>query len=292
MTEQFTSMSRKVQLLVGFLVLSAVVAAWQLLGLVRFPGTLEAVVGQNVALEYPDDDTDRDGLADYDESYWNTDFQDPDSDGDGYKDGEEVASGHDPLLPGPDDKILGHSDENISERFASLVIAGLTEGSLKPDNPSFEKSVNSIVEDILDHRSLTLEQASIIIVPDTAENKRRYALASAQLLATLPDSIDLDLDPQNTSSDLYSFEGSAQKIAALAKELESLSVPKIWSDFHQRLVSTLRDLQRNYAAVEVATKTDDPIARILAANGVFGILLETIPDILNEYSEKILDDYR
>src|SRR3989344_7095974 len=41
-------------------------------------------------------DADQDGLSNQDESYWNTDFQNPDSDGDGFLDGEEVASGFDP----------------------------------------------------------------------------------------------------------------------------------------------------------------------------------------------------
>jgi hypothetical protein len=46
-------------------------------------------------------DTDGDGLSDYDELYvWLTNPTNPDSDGDTYTDGGEVAAGYDPLGPG------------------------------------------------------------------------------------------------------------------------------------------------------------------------------------------------
>ena len=45
-------------------------------------------------------DTDKDGLPDYMENLYGTDLNNPDTDGDGYKDGEEVESGYDPLLSG------------------------------------------------------------------------------------------------------------------------------------------------------------------------------------------------
>jgi len=45
-------------------------------------------------------DTDKDGLPDYMENLYGTDPNNPDTDGDGYKDGEEVESGYDPLISG------------------------------------------------------------------------------------------------------------------------------------------------------------------------------------------------
>jgi hypothetical protein len=56
-------------------------------------------------------DTDADGLPDYIENYYGTDPNNPDTDGDGYKDGEEVENGYDPLASGSAkldyDKLLG-----------------------------------------------------------------------------------------------------------------------------------------------------------------------------------------
>lgn len=45
-------------------------------------------------------DSDEDGLTDDVEAFYGTDKNNPDTDGDGYKDGEEVNNGYDPLLPG------------------------------------------------------------------------------------------------------------------------------------------------------------------------------------------------
>jgi hypothetical protein len=45
-------------------------------------------------------DTDKDGLPDYIENIYGTDLNNPDTDGDGYKDGEEVENGYNPLVPG------------------------------------------------------------------------------------------------------------------------------------------------------------------------------------------------
>jgi len=51
-------------------------------------------------------DRDQDGLTDEEEYMYGTDINNPDSDGDGYRDGVEVESGYDPLKPAPGDKIL------------------------------------------------------------------------------------------------------------------------------------------------------------------------------------------
>jgi hypothetical protein len=45
-------------------------------------------------------DSDDDGLSDDMEAFYKTDKNNPDTDGDGYKDGEEVENGYDPALPG------------------------------------------------------------------------------------------------------------------------------------------------------------------------------------------------
>src|SRR3990167_8261094 len=70
-----------------------------------------------------DADWDNDGLNNREESYWNTYPNDSDTDDDEYLDGEEVASGHDPLIPGPDDLLP--SNDNLTMRMSQLALAGL-----------------------------------------------------------------------------------------------------------------------------------------------------------------------
>jgi len=50
-------------------------------------------------------DSDHDGLSDAMELLYKTDPNNPDTDGDGYMDGDEVANGYDPLIKSPNDKI-------------------------------------------------------------------------------------------------------------------------------------------------------------------------------------------
>jgi hypothetical protein len=53
----------------------------------------------------PNEDADLDGLTTAEESLWRTDPNNADTDGDSYRDGEEVKAEHNPTIAGPDDKL-------------------------------------------------------------------------------------------------------------------------------------------------------------------------------------------
>lgn len=53
----------------------------------------------------PAGDDDGDGLSNADERLWGTSATNPNTDGDGFKDGEEVAARHNPTIPGPNDAL-------------------------------------------------------------------------------------------------------------------------------------------------------------------------------------------
>ncbi|HPA25335.1 MAG TPA: hypothetical protein PLK76_01070 [bacterium] len=57
-------------------------------------------INQNVVQDNINQDVDQDGLTDDWEKYYKTDVNNPDTDGDGYFDGDEVQNGYDPALPG------------------------------------------------------------------------------------------------------------------------------------------------------------------------------------------------
>src|SRR2546423_718695 len=52
-----------------------------------------------------DKDSDNDGLKDWEETLWKTDPHNPDTDGDGTPDGQEVKEGRNPSVKGPNDKL-------------------------------------------------------------------------------------------------------------------------------------------------------------------------------------------
>jgi hypothetical protein len=69
-------------------------------------------------------DTDADGLLDLDEHRYRTDPKNPDSDGDGFKDGEEVEKGYDPnSLPGTNDQNAAQTTTGSSNVLSLLGLA-------------------------------------------------------------------------------------------------------------------------------------------------------------------------
>src|SRR3989344_7523728 len=112
-------MTNKIKLFLVFLAVLAVISVFSFFDV--FTGT-KSVLFSNSIKQFPVDvvsDVDMDGLSDAEESYWNTDFQDPDTDKDGYLDGEEAASRHDPAKPGPDDSLVA---TNITQSVAELTM--------------------------------------------------------------------------------------------------------------------------------------------------------------------------
>ena len=59
------------------------------------------------------DDLDFDGLSGWEENLYKTDPENPDTDGDGYPDGEEVIAGYDPTKPAPYDKIESNTNTQL-----------------------------------------------------------------------------------------------------------------------------------------------------------------------------------
>lgn len=74
-------------------------------------------------------DSDNDGLKDWEEELYHTNPRNPDTDGDGYLDGEEVDSGHNPLIKAPGDKLVFYplplgEKYNITEKILSEEVIG------------------------------------------------------------------------------------------------------------------------------------------------------------------------
>lgn len=53
----------------------------------------------------PTGDNDGDGLPNSEEQVWGTNLNNPDTDGDGFRDGDEVRARHNPTIPGPNDLL-------------------------------------------------------------------------------------------------------------------------------------------------------------------------------------------
>lgn len=280
-------MPKKIRFIIGFL---AVVAVGFVLVGIRFVNSTilqndrVAFLG-NTDFEAPDIDADKDGLNDIEESYWNTDFQDSDTDDDGFLDGEEVASGHNPLKPGPDDMLPGVPvPQNLTNKMSSLVVAGLAEGSLKQGSTGRESSVNLVVDDLVQQADVNFgvsRTISVRIVPDDKAFQSAYHEAITPILDRL---IRL-LEPAaivKLSSEI-ALNDAATNLKTLAQAAQEIAVPKSLIDQHLNLVYQLRVIARGYELI--ATGDRDPLQAMFALQMVSNVMTEQLPETMGTVFE-------
>lgn len=106
-------------------------------------------------------DTDKDGLKDWEEAIYHTDPAKADTDKDGTKDGDEIAMNRDPLIKGPKDQLATSTDEIanspyllpnnltglLAEKFGVNVIVPKLSGSQRPLD--LEGIANQITDETL-----------------------------------------------------------------------------------------------------------------------------------------------
>lgn len=243
-------------------------------------------------------DADQDGLSDNDESYWETDFKNPDTDKDGFLDGEEITSGHDPTKPGPDDIQLSLKT-NLSEKITDLAIAGLIEGSLKPGSPDYDKSLSDIAEYAINDTLSNLlppDLSGLAIVDSSKENQNSYAKKTKEILRQLiqtannqaiqMESSDRPLFPDEEFDNEpdESFLKISGEFKDIYKQALQIAVPDIWRDFHLSLLTTLYQLAETNRIIAQPTK--DPIAATIAYN-IWGTAYENIPNLLQSFSDML-----
>lgn len=98
----------------------------------------------------PTDDDDSDGLNNADEALWGTNPANPDTDADGFLDGQEVANNFNPTIPSPNDKLpegfqpgqqltpLAEAPVQVEQFFAEgLDLSGGTENLTEKYNQQF-----------------------------------------------------------------------------------------------------------------------------------------------------------
>jgi hypothetical protein len=79
-------------------------------------------------LKLEESDYDGDGLSERMELNFHTDLANPDTDGDGYKDGQEVVNGYDPLNPEPGAKLVKRIEVNLKQQKLGYYLGGVRLG--------------------------------------------------------------------------------------------------------------------------------------------------------------------
>ncbi|MDP3792902.1 MAG: hypothetical protein Q8Q89_04220 [bacterium] len=288
-------MPKKLKIFFVFLAAFAVVSVFSFFDV--FTGVRSASFFESAKSLPPlETDSDKDGLTDSEESYWDTDFLNPDTDGDGFLDGEEVASRHDPNKPSPDDKLLAI---NLTQNMADLATAGLVEGSLKPDSPDYAESIDSVVLSVIDAGLESfvpvLDPSKIKTIDATRENQINYLNSSEKIWETFFQTYGSEI--KNMGSELKATENEGAANENLIKFFNSrrvefeiiaanwlyLPVPANWKEEHVKFLNLIsKVIEINKALVQ---GSEDPIRATLAFI-LMTNLAEEIPIVVEAFETK------
>lgn len=282
-------MTNKIRIFLGFLGLIALVSVFTFFNSFKNSPSAFLKPLTSSVLEAVDQDADKDGLANREESYWNTDFQNPDTDGDGFLDGEEVASGHDPLKPGPNDFL--DSSKNITESLADLIVAGIYVQDLKPgvNNEKYDKAVSDLSLSVLDNFYKTQNSPSdisLVFVDDSTEKQKKYledmAMTIKENLLDFPQKISTDR-PLDQQSDF--FLNKSRQYKKSYDNLSKMPVPQNWGSVHRATLDILNRLAINYTFI--GSNSTDPLKSVLAINEIQQNIEPEIKLLLGQVQSKI-----
>lgn len=231
-------------------------------------------------------DTDTDGLADWEETLYGTDPRNPDTDGDGTLDGEEVAQNRNPLIAGPDDagvprfskapttRLQTSGDTTLTNQLAIELFTGYF--GLKQAGSVTLESANDLVTSVIDRaaRSETpaeryaLGDLSIIADP-SVDAVAAYGAALGALLKPDP-ALEHDIVvvkralEANDARILQSLDRSTAAYTAVESGLRELSVPKAIAGEHLAALNALSRVS-GYAA-RMRNVFSDPIGTLVVIN--------------------------
>lgn len=230
-------------------------------------------------------DTDKDGLRDWEETLWGTDPQNPDTDGDGTPDGKEVEENRNPAIAGPNDLLVSaetktQTKSSISDTFTKtfndalniqyLVSKGLNGGDILPEAEKLQiaESLSQTLQEKLDAYQDAFKEKDIVV--STKKSPRDYANNFGVMLknnnASNDSETELDIVRRAaTTKDMTQLRILTEYIARyknIISFLKQESVPSPYVAMHLDFLNTINNLK--IAAENMQRLADDPI---LAAVG-------------------------
>ncbi len=252
-------------------------------------------------------DADHDGLTNIEESYWGTDWQNPDTDGDGFLDGEEVLSGHDPRKAGPNDLlsvtngfVKSARNTNLTQNLSSLITAGIYAGDLKDQSSTqYKSAMNNLSLSVLDDGYTALnppiESSALTTTSSSKENQEKYLSTVFDILekklmnTALFSFFNIDVfirmetaDPQNNTMKVELLS-EVMNIKNVADEMKKIDVPASWKDIHLELLNDIQSLA--YTLEAFSSMTTDPLKAIVATQNLED-LYSSVPKLLMKIATK------
>jgi hypothetical protein len=233
----------------------------------------------------PDSDPDNDGLKNWEEEVYKTDPRDPDTDKDGYTDGEEVLSGYNPLIKAPDDALEDTDTSvprpvpsNLTDRLSQIISEKIKSGEIKPvaDSNTAPDSTLLNNEDILNE--------ALLQIANKAEKDFRLPVISDS-------EITISQEPTNTSqvqryvvqmgsamtTDSSIYYGFTSEANLIQSAVERKNTSKI-----QPLISSYGQIIENIKKIEVPQDFIDIHKQQIAIFELTKKILEAIRDFKDD----------
>lgn len=299
-------MPKKIQTILLVIALFGIFLVFKLVSYVHTSAN-QGFFQQSTPLPSPDEDPDHDGLNNQQEVIWGTDPFNPDTDGDSFKDGEEVNSGHNPLVPSPNDLLpTSTTNDNITDKVSTLLVSGMYAGDLdqNADSNTYNTAlalINSqILQDSQDALTTSETYANIKLSDDSKKSQEKYLTSLGLIIEDLwseminePAQVTskfslLNLEDLNNSQAAQQyFDSKVSYYHSRIAEINSLAVPPAWASIHRQILTVLGNLEINHLAL--AQIGDDPIKGIAAMANIMSLYQDVRP-ILTAIVRKIRDN--
>lgn len=233
-------------------------------------------------------DADHDGLKYWEEALWGTDPNNPDTDGDGTPDGEEVKEGRIPTLAGPNDKLktINNPDGTISLRetgtsteksltdtvarnlYANYAVLGQS-GKLNAENQ--DKLMTDLSNSVIQIIKPKIYTANDIknMVEDNPDTIKKYGNDVATIINTNLKKESFNevtylnnYMEKNSSADLQKVVLSSNNYKKTLQDMIEISVPQNALETHLNLVNSISSFSKSLEGMIMIN--DDPIVSLVS----------------------------
>lgn len=229
----------------------------------------------------PDADNDNDGLPNWKETLYTTDLANPDTDGDGMNDGDEVALGANPLVfgtePRGEEAYVAPSALSPTEALARELFVSYAK--LRTDGTVDPSEIDAAVESLLSRRIESGEEQNAphyTLADVTAEEDVAIGAYAGALTAALKEadsvreyelSVFARVVEKDSELERQKLKASAALYASIGKKLLAMEVPPSLAGEHVALINGLSALA--YEIERLSAWGSDPYEALLLL-GAYG----------------------
>jgi hypothetical protein len=249
-----------------------------------------AELAENSVKQNMEQDTDGDGLLNWEETLWETDSKNSDSDRDGTNDGDEVKAGRNPKVAGPNDTVMtgavagGTSGAGSAGATSEIVLDDSETGKISRDlfanylrakqtgAPIESDMQNAIVQKALYDKSLTLQtnqftESSVVLRDDVDLRTYGNGLGRAFAAGATSDTVsELDILhkalTEDNPTELTRLTPIIDKYTQIVAAILITPAPKEYAKLHMQILNDTNNLLSDIKGMKEIF--NDPIVGLLS----------------------------